>query len=134
MVLQRDLTAERCECNPLSRRTNDIINLKLLKEIDVKVGNPSNIITGCTISDNGKVLFSEYNKSIYIDRVTLNDSNGNYIRTVQPLDPDSSPATNTKPWLSTTTPRGERKSEVSSNLQIGLPFISQQLMVSVLDV
>jgi hypothetical protein len=31
---------------PLTRRTNDIINLKLLKEIDVKVGNPSNIITG----------------------------------------------------------------------------------------
>ena len=76
---------------PLTRRTNDIINLKLLKEIDVKVGNPSNIITGCTISDNGKVLFSEYNKSIYIDRVTLNDSNGNYIRTVQPLDPFEGP-------------------------------------------
>jgi len=76
---------------PLTRRTNDIINLKLLKEIDVKVGDPSNIITGCTISDNGKVLFSEYNKSIYIDRVTLNDSNGNYIRTVQPLDPFEGP-------------------------------------------
>jgi hypothetical protein len=50
---------------PLSRRTNDIINLKLLKEIDVKVGNPSNIITGCTILDNGKVLFSEYNVDEY---------------------------------------------------------------------
>jgi hypothetical protein len=35
---------------PLTRRTNDIINLKLLKEIDVKVGNPSNIITGCTLT------------------------------------------------------------------------------------
>jgi hypothetical protein len=76
---------------PLTRRTNDRINFKLLREIDVKVGNPSNIITGCTISYNGKVLFSEYNESIYTDRVTLNDSNGNYIRTVQPLDPFEGP-------------------------------------------
>jgi hypothetical protein len=67
---------------PLTRRTKFRINLKLLKEIDVKVGNPSNIITGCTILDNGKVLFSEYNKYIYIDRVTLNDSEGNLIRIV----------------------------------------------------
>jgi outer membrane protein assembly factor BamB len=71
---------------PLTRRTNDRINLKLLKEIDVKVGNRSNIITGCTILDNGKVLFSEYNSNEYIDRVTLNDSNGNFIRTVQELE------------------------------------------------
>ena len=70
---------------PLTRRTNDKINLKLLKEIDVKVGNPSNIITGCIILDNGKVLFSEFNKRRFIDRVTLNDSNGNYIRTIYPL-------------------------------------------------
>ena len=67
---------------PLTRRTKVRINIKLLKEIDVKVGNPSNIITGCTILDNGKVLFSEYNKYIYIDRVTLNDSEGNLIRIV----------------------------------------------------
>jgi hypothetical protein len=67
---------------PLTRRTNDRINLKLLKEIDVKVGNPSNIITGCTILDNGKVLFSEYNANNCTDRVTLNDSNGNLIRIV----------------------------------------------------
>ena len=46
---------------PLTKRTNDRINLKLLKEIDVKVGDPSNIITGYTILDNGQVLFSEYN-------------------------------------------------------------------------
>ena len=76
---------------PLTRRTNGRINFKLLREIDVKVGNRSNIITGCTISYNGIVLFSEYNKSICIDRVTLNDSNGNYIRTVQPLDPFEGP-------------------------------------------
>jgi hypothetical protein len=72
---------------PLTRRTNDKINLKLLKEIDVKVGNPSNIITGCTILDNGNVLFSEYNFHEFTDRVTLNDGNGNHIRTVQELNP-----------------------------------------------
>jgi hypothetical protein len=48
----------------LTRRTNGRMNLKLLQEIDVAVGDPSNIISGCTILDNGKVLFSEYNKSI----------------------------------------------------------------------
>jgi hypothetical protein len=42
------------------RSSNDRFNLKLLQEIDVKVGNLSNIITGCTILDNEKVLFSEY--------------------------------------------------------------------------
>jgi hypothetical protein len=71
---------------PLTRRTNDKINLKLLKEIDVKVGNPTNVITGCTILDNGKVLFSEYNANRFTDRVTLNDSNGNCIRTVQEVN------------------------------------------------
>ena len=72
---------------PLKTRTNDRINLKLLKEIDVKVEYPSNIITGCTILDNGKVLFCESNLTEYIGRVTLNDSNGNFIRTVQGLNP-----------------------------------------------
>jgi hypothetical protein len=72
---------------PLTRRTNDKINLKLLKEIDVKVGNRSNIMTGCTILDNGNVLFSEYNFHEFTDRVTLNDSNGNHILTVQELNP-----------------------------------------------
>ena len=67
---------------PLTRRTNDRINLKLFKEIDVKVGNRSNIITGCTILDNGKVLFSEHNANKFTDRVTLNDSEGNCIRIV----------------------------------------------------
>jgi hypothetical protein len=71
---------------PLTRGTKVRINLKLLKEIDVKVGNPSNIITGCTILDNGKVFFSEYNVDEYTARVTLNDSNGNFIRTVQELE------------------------------------------------
>jgi outer membrane protein assembly factor BamB len=60
--------------------------LKLLQEIDVTVGDPSNIISGCTILDNGKVLFSEYNLNEYIDRVTLNDSNGNFIPTVLVVD------------------------------------------------
>jgi hypothetical protein len=72
---------------PLMTRTNDRINLKLLKEIDVKVENPSSIILGCTILDNGKVLFCEYNSTEYIDRVTMNDNNGNFIRTVQGLSP-----------------------------------------------
>ena len=62
------------------------MNLKLLKEIDVKVKNPSNIISGCTILDNGKVLFSEYNHTKRIDRVTLHDNNGNFLRTVQELN------------------------------------------------
>jgi hypothetical protein len=72
---------------PLTTRTNARINLKLLKEIDVKVENPSSIIIGCTILDNGKVLFCEFNSTEFIDRVTLNDSNGNFIRTVQGLSP-----------------------------------------------
>jgi hypothetical protein len=71
---------------PLTRRTHDRMNLKLLQEIDVTVGNPSNIISGCTILDNGKVLFSDYNLNEYIDRVTLNDSNGNFIRIVHVVD------------------------------------------------
>jgi sugar lactone lactonase YvrE/archaellum component FlaC len=70
--------------------TKDRINLKLLRKIEVKTGNPSNIITGCTILDNGNVLFSEYNEYDYIDRVTLNRSNGHFIRTVQSLDPKGS--------------------------------------------
>jgi hypothetical protein len=71
---------------PLTRRTNDKMNLKLLKEIDVKVGGPSNIITGCTVLDNEKILFFEYNHTKCSDRVTLHDSNGNFLRTVQPFD------------------------------------------------
>ena len=53
----------------------------------MKVGNRSNIITRCTILDNEKVLFSEYNFHEFIDRVTLNDSNGSHILTVQELNP-----------------------------------------------
>jgi hypothetical protein len=55
----------------LTRRTKDRMNLKLLQEIDVTVGDPSNIISGCTILDNGKVLFSEYNLNKYIDLLSL---------------------------------------------------------------
>jgi DNA-binding beta-propeller fold protein YncE len=53
----------------------------------MKVGNPYNIITGCIILDKGKVLFSEYNFHEFTDGVTLNDSNGNHIRTVQEFNP-----------------------------------------------
>ena len=70
----------------LTRRTKGRMNLKLLQEIDMTVGDPSNIISGCTILDNGNVLFSQYNLNEYIDRATLNDSNGNFIRTVQVVD------------------------------------------------
>jgi hypothetical protein len=52
----------------------------------LKVGHQSNIKTGCTILDNGNLLFSEYNYTAWTDRVTLNDSDDNYIRTVQKLD------------------------------------------------
>ena len=75
----------------LTRRTKGRMNLKLLQEIDVTVGYLSNIISSCTILDNGKVLFSEYNLNEYIDRVTLNDSNGNFIRTVQVVDSADGP-------------------------------------------
>ena len=67
----------------LTRRTTDGTNLKLLKQIDVKVGNRSNIITGCTMLYNGKVVFSQYNESNDTSRVTINDSNGNYIRNIR---------------------------------------------------
>jgi hypothetical protein len=67
---------------------------KTFKEIDMKVGYRSNIITGCTILDNGKVLFSEYsiyNETDYTDSMTLNDSDGNFIRIVQLLNPLEGP-------------------------------------------
>jgi hypothetical protein len=76
----------------------------LLKEIDVKVGNPSNIIIGCTILDNGKVLFCEFNSTEHIDRVTLNDSNGNFIRTVQWLSPHDVSFYDTTSLLISSTP------------------------------
>jgi hypothetical protein len=52
----------------------------------VKVGDRYNIITGCTILDNGKIIFSEYNKVVYADHVTLNDSNGHFIHTLRELN------------------------------------------------
>jgi hypothetical protein len=70
---------------PLTRKTIDRINLKLLKEIDVKMVVSFSAISGCTILDNGKVLFSEFN--VYTGSVTLNHSDGNFIRTVQLLNP-----------------------------------------------
>jgi hypothetical protein len=72
---------------PLTRRTNDRINLIRLKEFDVKVIDPSNIINGCTVFDNGNVLFSEVNScQTKVVRMTLRESNGEYIRTVDTLN------------------------------------------------
>jgi hypothetical protein len=72
---------------PLTRRTNDSINLILLKELDVKVINPSNIINGCTVIDNGNVLFSEVNScQTKVVCMTLRDRNDDYMRTVDTLN------------------------------------------------
>ena len=86
-VKEKEKQAQIAIVGPLTRSTNDRINLKLLREIDVKVGVPSNVISGCTILNNGKVLFSEYNTIELKDRVTLNDTNGNYILTVCTFSP-----------------------------------------------
>ena len=86
-VKEKEKQAQIAIVGPLTRSTNDRINLKLLREIDVKVGAPSNVISGCTILNNGKVLFSEYNEIELKDRVTLNDTNGNYILTVFTFSP-----------------------------------------------
>ena len=86
-VKEREKQAQIAIVGPLKRSTNDRINLKLLREIDVKVGVPSNVISGCTILNNGKVLFSEYNAIELKDRVSLNDTNGNYILTVCTFSP-----------------------------------------------
>jgi hypothetical protein len=67
---------------PLARRTCDDIILNFENEIKVITGNPSNKLTGCSISYNGEILFSEHNLYHNTDRVTLNDSYGNFIRTV----------------------------------------------------
>jgi hypothetical protein len=65
--------------------------LNFRQEIKVRTGNPSNKLTGCSILDNGEILFSEYNLHDNTDRVTLNDSHGNFIRTVLALSPDGGP-------------------------------------------
>ena len=57
-----------------------------IEDSDVKVGYRFNIITGCTILDNGKVLFSEYTAGQCTNCVSLNDRHGNYTRTVRALD------------------------------------------------
>jgi hypothetical protein len=67
---------------PLARRTSDDIILNFENEIKVITGNPSNKLTGCSILYNGEILFSEHNLYHNTDRVTLNDSYGNFIRTV----------------------------------------------------
>jgi hypothetical protein len=71
---------------PLAKRTNDRTSLKLLTDIDVKLGDRSNIITGCIFLDNGKVFFAEYNFHYKTTRMTLNDSNGSFIRIVHALN------------------------------------------------
>ena len=70
-------------------RKRDDINLNFLKEIKVRTGNPSNKLTGCSILYNGEIIFSEYNVHSHTDRVTLNDSNGNYIHTIRGLSRSS---------------------------------------------
>ena len=74
---------------PLTRRPADDIILNFLKEIKVRTGKISNKLTGCSILDNGEILFSEYNLHRCTDRVTLNDNNGNFIRTVRALSRNS---------------------------------------------
>jgi hypothetical protein len=69
---------------PLTSRTSNDIILNFLKEIKVRTGNPSNKLTGCSMLDSGDILFSEYNLHENTDRVTLNDNDGNFIRTVRP--------------------------------------------------
>jgi len=66
--------------------TTDDIILNVLKEIKMRTGNLSNKLSGCSILDNGEILFSELNLHDHTDRVTLNDSNGNYIRTIRALN------------------------------------------------
>jgi hypothetical protein len=67
---------------PLARRTSDDIILNFENEIKVITGNPSSKLTGCSILYNGEILFSEHNLHHNTDSVTLNDSYGNFIRTV----------------------------------------------------
>ena len=67
---------------PLARRTCDAIILNFENEIKVITGNPSSKLTGCSILYNGEILFSEHNLHHNTDSVTLNDSYGNFIRTV----------------------------------------------------
>jgi outer membrane protein assembly factor BamB len=71
---------------PLTSRTSNDIILNFRKEIKVTTGYPSNKLTGCSIFDNGEILFSEYNLHGITDRVTLNDINGNFICTVRALN------------------------------------------------
>jgi hypothetical protein len=74
---------------PLPRRTSDHIILNFENEIKVITGNPSNKLTGCSILYNGEILFSEHNLHHNTDRVTLNDSYGNFIRTVWTISRNS---------------------------------------------
>ena len=80
--LKRRTIEEKAQIVGQLTRTSDNINLNFLKEIKVRTGNQSNKLTGCSISYNGEILFSEHNLYHNTDRVTLNDSYGNFIRTV----------------------------------------------------
>jgi hypothetical protein len=59
-----------------------VLNCVYYARVKVITGNPSNKLSGCSILYNGEILFSEYNLHHNTDRVTLNDSYGNFIRTV----------------------------------------------------
>ena len=82
-VKEKDKQAQTV--GPLARRTSDDIILNFQKEIKLRTGNTYNKLTGCSILNNGEILFSEYNFHHNTNRVTLNDSNGNFIRTVRGL-------------------------------------------------
>jgi hypothetical protein len=87
--LKRRTIEEKAQIVGQLTRTSDNINLNFLKEIKVRTGNQSNKLTGCSILYNGEIIFSEYNVHSYTDRVTLNNSNGNYIHTIRALNRNS---------------------------------------------
>jgi hypothetical protein len=76
---------------PLARRTSDDIILNFQNQIKVRIGKPSNKLTGCSILENGEILFSDYNFHDNTDRVTLNDKHGNFRRVVSALDSEEGP-------------------------------------------
>ena len=82
-VKQKEKQAQIAE--PLASRTSNDISLNFLREIKVRTGSPSNKLTGCSFLDSEDILFSEYNLHDNTDRVTLNDNDGNFIRTVRAL-------------------------------------------------
>jgi hypothetical protein len=89
--LKRRTIEEKAQIEGQLTRTSDNINLNFLKEIQVRTGNQSNKLTGCSILYNGEIIFSEYNVHSHTNRVTLNNSNGNYIHTIWALNRNSGP-------------------------------------------